>query len=87
MILNPVTKFAAVTLAAIFLVVASACMEGPSDTQAAQDVADEAAYAAAVADGGQAQCRALGRVPALMPDGEPVCRTSRVVLVASGSQP
>ena len=75
--MNPVTKYMAVTLAAIALLIIGALMDGPSDTQAAQDVADEAAYAAAVADGGRAQCAALGRTPVWTPDGHLICRLPR----------
>ena len=63
--MNPVTKFMIAALAAIILVIASAMMDGPSETQAAQDVADEAAYAAALADGGASHCAALGRTQEL----------------------
>ena len=37
--MNPVTKFAAITLAAIVALIAVATMEGPSETQAAIDSA------------------------------------------------
>ena len=86
MTLNPVTKFMIVTLAAIVLVIASAMMDGPSETQAAQDVADEAAYAAALADGGASKCAALGRTPVWTEGGDLVCRlpkTARPTTVAS----
>lgn len=72
--MNPVTKFAAIALAATALLIIGALMDGPSDLQAAQAVADEAAYAAAQADGGKAHCAALGRTPKWTPDGDLVCR-------------
>ncbi|SFB74630.1 hypothetical protein SAMN05216344_102209 [Polaromonas sp. OV174] len=72
--MNPVTKYAVAGLAAIVLLIAMALMDGPDETQAAQDVADEAEYAAAVADGGAAKCGALGRVPLWTTDGLLVCR-------------
>jgi hypothetical protein len=49
-------------------------LDGPSDIQAAQDVADDAAYAAALADGGKATCAALGRDPSWTADGDLICR-------------
>lgn len=86
--MNPVTKFMIAALAAIVLLIVSAMMDGPSDTQAAQDVADEAVYAAALADGGAAQCAALGRSPVWTPEGHLVCRLpKRAVLMAQGSRP
>ena len=72
--MNPVTKFAMAALASVVLLILAALMDGPSDTQAAQDVADEAAYTAALADGGKAQCAAFGRVPKWTPDGDLICR-------------
>ena len=47
--MNPVTKFAVAMSAAIALCITGALMDGPSETQAAQDVAD---YSAALSDGG-----------------------------------
>ncbi|CAM3349755.1 hypothetical protein [Polaromonas hydrogenivorans] len=86
--MNPVTKFAAVSLAAIVLAIACALMDGPSETQAAQDVADEAEYAAALADGGAAKCAALARTPIWTPDGNLICRAAaKPVTVAQGGQP
>ncbi len=83
--MNPVTKFAAVTLAAIVLLIAGALMDGPSDLQAAQDVADEAAYAAAMEDGGKAKCAALGRIPVWTGEGDLICRLpKRPTLLALG---
>ena len=76
--MNPVTKVMCAGLAAIALLIAGALMDGPSETQAAQDVADEAEYAAAQADGGRAQCAALGRTPKWTPDGNLICRLPRV---------
>lgn len=88
--MNPVTKYMIGALAAIALLIVSALMDGPSDLQASQDVADEAAYAAAVADGGAAKCAALGRKPVWTPEGDLICRLSRPVqalTVAQGSRP
>ena len=89
--MNPVTKFFAVALAAIALLVFGALMDGPSELQAAQDVADEkagaAAYAAAQADGGRAMCAALGRTPRWTADGSLVCRlpgADKPALLAQG---
>ena len=97
--MNPVTKYMAAALAAIALLILCALMEGPSELQAAQDVADEVAalasadntvraamradggqtlYSTAQADGGKAQCAALGRIPKWTPDGELVCRLPKV---------
>ena len=84
--MNPVAKFAAVSLAAIVLLIAGALMDGPDDIQAAQAVADEADYAAALADGGHAKCAALGRVPTWTKEGDLVCRADKAV-VAAGVQP
>lgn len=84
--MNPITRFAAVTLAAITLLLAGVLMDGPSDTRAAQDVADEAEYAAALADGGAAKCAKLGRVPRWLPEGDLVCRAAEP-LVAQGGRP
>lgn len=63
-------------------------LDSPSETQAAQDVADEAAYAAALADGGAAQCAALGRTPLWTPEGHLICRLpKRPVVLAQGNRP
>ena len=86
--MNPVTKFAIAALAAIALLITGALMDGPSELQAAQDVADEAAYAAAQADGGQAQCAALGRSPLWTAEGHLVCRLpKRPTVLAQGGKP
>lgn len=69
-----------------FILAASCNLDGPNDIQAAQDVADEAGYAAALADGGVAQCAALGRVPLWSADGDLICRLPRSV-IAQGDQP
>lgn len=76
------------TAIAIALVLAlgwASWAQGPSETEAAQAVADEAEYAAAQADGGQAQCAALGRIPKWTPDGDLICRLpKRATLLAQG---
>jgi hypothetical protein len=71
---------------ALVLALGWACLsQGPSETEAAQAVADEAAYAAALADGGRAQCAALGRTPIWTEDGNLVCRLpKRPTLLAQG---
>ncbi|MBH2008065.1 MAG: hypothetical protein I8H71_00290 [Xanthomonadaceae bacterium] len=86
--LNPVTKFMAVCLAAIALLIISALMDGPSELEAAQDVADEAAYAAAVADGGASKCAALGRKPVWTAEGHLICRLPKppALLAQGGAQ-
>lgn len=86
--MNPVTKFAAVSLAASVMAIACALLGGPDEIQAAQDVADEAEYAAALADGGAAKCAALGRTPIWTPDGHLICRAAaKPETVAQGGQP
>ena len=88
--MNPVTKFAAVALTAIALLILCALMDGPNELQAAQDVADEAAYAAALADGGASKCAALGRGPVWTAEGHLICRLIRpaqALTVAQGSRP
>lgn len=88
--MNPVTKFMAAALTAIVLAIAAALMDGPSETHSAQDIADEAAYAAAQADGGTAKCAALGRIPKWTADGDLICRLPKLeqpLTVAQGSQP
>ncbi|NQW92671.1 MAG: hypothetical protein HQ446_01295 [Polaromonas sp.] len=86
--MNPVTKFMAAALAAIVLLITGTLMDGPSETQAAQDVADEAQYAAALADGGAAKCAALGRTPKWTEDGNLICRLpKRPTVLAQGGRP
>ena len=83
--MNPVTKFAAISLAAIVLLIAGALMDGPSEMQAAQDIADEADYVAALADGGRAKCTALGRDPIWTKEGDLVCRVPVPVVAQGGA--
>lgn len=60
-------------------------LDGPSETEAAQAVAEEAEYAEAVADGGAAKCSALGRTPVWTPNGDLICRLpKRPVTLAQG---
>lgn len=67
---------------ALVLALSWACLvQGPSETEAAQAVADEAAYAAAQADGGRAQCAALGRTPIWTEGGDLVCRLPKPAMV------
>ena len=79
--MNPVTKFMVAALAAIALLILAALMDGPSETQAAQDVAD---YSAALADGGVSLCKEFDRVPVWTKSGDLVCRVPAAV-VAQGS--
>ncbi|MDH6185510.1 hypothetical protein [Polaromonas sp. CG_23.6] len=86
--MNPVTKFMAVALVAIALLIIGALMDGPGELQAAQDVADDAAYAAALADGGASKCAALGRTPVWTGEGHLVCRLpQRPTVMAQGGRP
>lgn len=77
------TLLIALTLGASWL------LDGPSDTQAAQDVATDADYAAAQADGGAAKCAQLGRTPAWTAEGDLICRAGKPAkaVVAQGAQP
>jgi hypothetical protein len=74
--MNAVTRTMAICLTAIALLIVGALMDGPSETQAAQDVAD---YSAAVADGGVSLCKEFGRVPVWTKSGDLVCRVAPVV--------
>lgn len=88
--MNPVTKVMTAALAAIALLILAALMDGPSELQAAQDVADEADYAATQADGGAAKCAALGRTPVWTGEGHLICRlprTDKPALLAQGGAP
>ncbi|QJC56109.1 hypothetical protein HC248_01395 [Polaromonas vacuolata] len=74
-------------LALLFAIALSTAylLDGPNDIQAAQDIADDAAYAVALADGGKATCAALGRDPSWTVDGDLVCRlhkAAKIVLEA-----
>ena len=80
--MSTVTKFAVVMSAAIILF-AAALIDGPSETQAAQDVAD---YKAALTDGGVATCKEFGRVPVWTKSGDLVCRAPASVVARGGSQ-
>ena len=65
-------------------------LDGPSETQSAQDVSNEVSYAAAQADGGTAHCAALGRVPQWTPNGDLICRLKKSQLpltVAQAAKP
>ena len=87
--MNPVTKFMVVALAAIALLIVSALMDGPTELEAAQAVADsvtELEYTAITDNSGVAFCAQFARVPHLRPDGDLICRTGASV-VAQGSQP
>lgn len=80
--MNPVTKFAVAMSAAIALCITGALMDGPSETQAAQDVAD---YSAALADGGVSLCKEFGRVPVWTKSGDLVCRVPAAVVARGGA--
>jgi hypothetical protein len=75
---------------ALAILAAMSQLGGPSETQAAQDVADEARsaeYAAAQADGGAAKCAALGSTPIWTPDGNLICRAAaKPVTMAQGGR-
>lgn len=79
--------FLGVTAIALLLA-AGHLIDGPSELQAAQDVADEAEYAAAQADGGAAKCAALGSTPKWLPDGSLRCRPlpAPALLAQGGAQ-
>jgi hypothetical protein len=70
----------AVILAAGYL------LDGPDDIKTAQAVADEAEYAAALADGGAAKCAQYGRTPTWTASGDLVCRDEKSV-IAQGRRP
>lgn len=81
--MSPVTRTMAAGLAAIALLIAGALMDGPTELQAAQDVAeavDELQYQAVVDEGGKAFCAQFYRVPHFRPDGDLICRESAPVL-------
>ena len=80
--MNPVTKFAVAMSAAIALCITGALMDGPSETQAAQDVAD---YSAALADGGVSLCKEFDRVPVWTKAGDLVCRLPAPVVAQGGA--
>ncbi|CAN5300632.1 hypothetical protein BH10PSE16_BH10PSE16_01310 [soil metagenome] len=54
-------------------IAASCNIDGPTEVEAAQDVAD---YSAALADGGVALCAEFGRVPTWTKSGDLICRTA-----------
>jgi hypothetical protein len=72
--MNTVTRTLTIGLCAIALLMAGALMDGPSETQAAQDVAD---YSAALADGGVSMCAEFSRVPVWTKSGDLVCRVAQ----------
>lgn len=77
-------------VSALSILAAMSQLDGPSELQAAQDVADEAEYAAAQADGGAAKCAGLGSTPKWLPDGSLRCRplpVTRPALLAQGGAP
>jgi len=74
--MNPVTRTMSVGLLAILALIAGALMDGPTELEAAQDVAD---YSAALADGGVSLCKEFGRVPTWTKAGDLACRVAPVV--------
>jgi hypothetical protein len=87
--MNPVTKFMCAALAAIVLLIAGAMMDGPTELEAAQAVADsvtELEYTAMADNGGVAFCKQFGRVPHLRPDGDLICRLGAPVVAQGGAQ-
>lgn len=76
---NPFTWLVGV-VAALAISAAGMTMDGPSEQEAAQDVAD---YSAAVADGGVSLCKEFDRVPVWTKAGDLVCRVP--VVVAGGN--
>lgn len=82
---NAITRYAIAAVLCV-LVGASYLLDGPDDTQAAQDVAAEAEYAAALADGGRAKCGQLGRTPVWTPDGDLICRARGEVVAQSAKE-
>ena len=66
-------------VAALAIVAAGVSMEGPTEQEAAQDVAD---YKAALADGGVSLCKEFGRVPTWTKSGDLVCRAPAASLGA-----
>ena len=80
--MNAVTRTMAAGLLAIVALIAGALMDGPSETQAAQDVAD---YSAALADGGVSMCKEFDRVPVWTKAGNLVFRMAGALpVVAQG---
>lgn len=67
-------------VAALAIAAAGVYLDGPTEIEAAQDVAD---YSAALADGGVAMCKEFGRVPVWTKAGDLVCRTP---VVAQGGR-
>lgn len=68
---NPFTWL--VCILAALAIAASCNIDGPTEVEAAQDVAD---YNAALADGGVALCAEFGRVPTWTKSGDLICRTA-----------
>ena len=87
--MNPVTKFMIAALAAIVLLITGALMDGPTELEAAQAVADtvtELEYTAIVDNGGDEVCKQFGRIAHLRPDGDLICWSGASV-VAQGEAP
>lgn len=80
---NPFTWLLAL-VAALAIAASGVNLDGPTELEAAQDVAD---YSAALADGGVSLCAEFGRVPTWTKSGDLVCRAPVPVAVAQGSRP
>lgn len=76
---NPFTWLVGILAA---LAVAASChLDGPTEIEAAQDMAD---YTAALADGGVSICVEFGRVPIWTKAGDLVCRAAAPVVAQGG---
>ena len=85
---NPFTWIVGL-LAALAIGAGGVNIDGPSELEAAQAVADtvsELEYTAIVDGGGVAFCKQFGRVPHLRPDGDLICRLG-APMVAQGGAP
>ena len=89
--MSSLNKYLTAALIVVALLICGAVLDGPSELQAAQDVADEAEYAAALADGGKAQCAAFGGTSKWTAEGDLVCRLPKALtaplLVAQQGRP
>lgn len=85
---NPFTWLVGL-VAALAIGAVGMTLDGPSELEAAQAVADtvtELEYTAIADNGGEAFCAQFGRVPHLRPDGDLICRLGAPV-VAQGEAP
>lgn len=70
-------------VAALAIAAAGMTLDGPTELEAAQDVAD---YSAAVSDGGVSLCKEFNRVPTWTKSGDLVCRLAGSVVAQGGAQ-